>query len=184
MIYIIIGSIGGFVIALAVYVGRSIRKNKTVKESDLLFESKMTANSLFSADFGFKSEFYYPQFEKEISIKIENDMDLVNNIHVTLNDMLLQETSQETIDFITQEIKVIESLSSDIKSGTTRTDVSEIIEQTVKKLSRSLTLDDKTTNRLATVNPMLNHMATLRPVRRASMVDQKTTIDLIREGIN
>jgi hypothetical protein len=179
MIYIIIGSVGGLLIALAVYVGRNIRKNKKVEESELLFESKMTANSLFSADFGFKSEFYFPQIEKEVVIKIENDIDLVNNIHVTLNDMLLQETSQETIDFINQELKVIESLSNDIKSGTTRTDVSEIIEQTVTKLSRTLTFDDRTTTRL---NPMLNHMATLRPVRRASMADQKTTIDLIREG--
>jgi hypothetical protein len=40
MIYIIIGSIGGFMIALAVYVGKSIRKNKTVKDIMLKHKDK------------------------------------------------------------------------------------------------------------------------------------------------
>ena len=100
-------------------------------------------------------------------------MKLVNEVQETLNNILLYETKRETIDIITHEIEVIESLSNDIKSGTPRTDVSDIIGETVVKLSRNLILDDDTTSRLAlTVNPLVQHRSNLRPVRRPSMADQ------------
>jgi hypothetical protein len=182
MLYIIVGTVGGAMLVLGVIIKRrriKIKIKENEKEEPELFNHHPTINVLFSPDIYTNHEI--PEIPETI-VKIENEMDIVNNIHLTLNDILLQETSQETIDFINQEIKVIESLSSDIKSGTTRTDVSDIIEETVTKLSRTLTLDDTMTSRLATVNPMLKHMANLRPVRRASMMDQKTTIDLIRES--
>jgi len=179
MLYIIVGTVGGAMLVLGIIIKRRrIKTKKNEIEKPELF-SQPTINVLFSPDIYMNHEI--PEIPETI-VKIENEIDLVNNIQLTLNDLLLQETSQETIDFINHEIKVIENLSNDIKSGTTRTDVSDIIGETVTKLSRTLTLDDTMTSRLATVNPMLKHMANLRPVRRASMADQKTTIDLIRES--